>query len=112
MKDLVGPLLMISEIRAIAGDSFWMSPCYQQRCAAFHFTWKQDWNGLQQILPDLEKMFMSYGARPHWGKIFTMPPDYLASQYVRIHDFRELLQEYDPKGKFRNEFMDRNIFGG
>jgi xylitol oxidase len=26
-------------------------------------------------------------------------------------DFQHLLREYDPKGKFRNDFLNTNIFG-
>jgi len=54
LRDQVAPLLMISEIRAIAADDFWMSPCYGQDCIAFHFTWEQDWERLQQLLPVIE----------------------------------------------------------
>ena len=31
---------MTSEVRTIAADNLWMSPCYQQACVAIHFTWK------------------------------------------------------------------------
>ena len=36
--DLIYPQLMISEIRSIAADDFWMSPAYQRDCVAIHFT--------------------------------------------------------------------------
>jgi len=39
-----------------------------------------------------------------------MPPQELRSKYARIHDFIQLSQKYDPKGKLRNEFLDTNIF--
>ena len=28
-----------------------------------------------------------------------------------MQDFRQLLAQYDPQGKFRNAFLDLNIFG-
>lgn len=34
----IGPSLFISEIRTIAADQFWLSPCYQQPSVAIHFT--------------------------------------------------------------------------
>src|SRR5580700_5259364 len=43
LRDQITPHLLISEIRAIAADDLWMSPCYQQPCVTIHFTWKQDW---------------------------------------------------------------------
>src|ERR1700747_3030648 len=43
LRDQVSPHLMITEIRAIAADQLWMSPCRQQACVTIHFTWKQEW---------------------------------------------------------------------
>jgi xylitol oxidase len=40
LRDQVGPHLMISEIRSIAADDFWMSPCYKAPRVTIHFTWK------------------------------------------------------------------------
>ena len=40
-----------------------------------------------------------------------MPPRQLQSRYQRLPDFRTLLQEYDPAGKFRNAFLQEHIFG-
>jgi alditol oxidase len=31
--------------------------------------------------------------------------------YKRIPDFIELAMKYDPQGKFRNDFLNKNIFG-
>jgi xylitol oxidase len=31
--------------------------------------------------------------------------------YPRLEDFRELAGRFDPTGKFRNDFLDRNVFG-
>src|SRR5262249_46075143 len=39
----VAPLLQISEVRTIAADTLWMSPCYKQDSVAIHFTWKKNW---------------------------------------------------------------------
>ncbi len=30
LRDQIGPHLLISEMRTIAADNLWMSPCYQQ----------------------------------------------------------------------------------
>jgi xylitol oxidase len=55
LHDQVGPHLMITEIRAIAADELWMSPCYKQPCVTIHFTWKQDWPAVSKLLPVIEK---------------------------------------------------------
>src|SRR5690606_31592098 len=47
----IGPLLFISEIRSIAADQFWMSPCFEQDSVAIHFTLKQDTPGVLNLLP-------------------------------------------------------------
>jgi xylitol oxidase len=111
LRDLVSPHLMISEIRTIAADNFWMSPCYQQDCVAIHFTWKQDWPAVKQVLPVIEKELAPFHARPHWGKLFTVSPATLKSIYGRMPEFVELAKKYDPQEKFRNEFLVRNVFG-
>lgn len=104
-----GPHLLISEIRTIAGDDLWMSPCYKQPSVAIHFTWKPDWPAVRQLLPVIEKELAPFGARPHWGKLFTMSPAVLAARYDRLAEFKRQMAEYDPRGKFRNEFLKTYI---
>jgi alditol oxidase len=106
----ITPHLLITEIRAIAADDLWMSPCYKQNNIAIHFTWKQEWQEVKNILPQIERALAPYNPRPHWGKLFTVPPKELRSKYARIHDFIQLSQKYDPKGTLRNAFLETNIF--
>ncbi len=70
----IAPHLLISEVRAIDADDLWMSPCYQQPCVTIHFTWKQDWDNVKKVLPMIEQALDAYDVRPHWAKLFTMPP--------------------------------------
>jgi xylitol oxidase len=110
LHEQVSPHLLISEIRTIAADDLWMSPCYRQPCVTIHFTWKQDWLAVRKLLPVIEKELAPYKARPHWGKLFTMTPQQLRALYERMPDFIALAKKYDPQGKFRNEFLNENIF--
>jgi xylitol oxidase len=110
LRDQVSPHLLITEIRAIAGDDLWLSPCYEQPCVTIHFTWKQDWPAVRALLPIIEKELAPFNARPHWGKLFTTSPQVLKSIYKKLPDFIELSKKYDPQGKFRNEFLKTNIF--
>jgi alditol oxidase len=105
----ITPHLFITEIRTIAADTLWMSPCYKQDRVAIHFTWKPEWDAVKQLLPRIEQTLAPFGARPHWGKLFTMPPEHLQPLIQRLPDFRALLKHYDPAGKFRNEFIDMNV---
>ena len=109
MGALIGPHLLISEIRTIDADSLWMSPCYQQSSVALHFTWKQDWSAVSQLLPAIERELAPFNARPHWGKLFTLSPATLRSRYEKLDAFRKLAAEYDPRGKFQNAFLKQNV---
>ncbi|GAC1429173.1 MAG: FAD-binding protein [Chitinophagaceae bacterium] len=106
----IGPHLFISEIRTIDADNYWMSPCYRQPSVTIHFTWKQDWPAVQKLLPVIEKELAPFHAKPHWGKLFTMPPAHLASLYEKLPAFRQMLKQYDPNGKFRNDFLNKYIY--
>lgn len=110
LRDQISPHLLISEIRTIDGDDLWMSTCYRQPSVAIHFTWKQDWPAVRQVLPVIERELSPFRPRPHWGKLFTMPPSELRSRYERLHDFVKLASQYDPQGKFRNAFLETNLF--
>lgn len=111
LRDQISPHLMISEIRTIAADDLWMSPAYRRDSVAIHFTWKPEWPEVRALLPVIEKELGPFQPRPHWGKLFTISPAQLRASYERLPEFVELSRKYDPKGKFRNEFLNRNIFG-
>jgi alditol oxidase len=110
-KDQLAPLLMISEIRAIAGDDLWMSMAYHRASVAFHFTFEQNTEAVMEFLPTLESALEPIEVRPHWGKVFTIAPEKLQSGYERLAEFKRLVALQDPEGKFRNDFMERNLFG-
>ena len=109
-RDRLAALLLVGEIRTVGADELWMSPCYQTSCVAFHFSFKRDWPALKTLLPGLEEALAPFQPRPHWGKMFTMPPEKIRAHYPRLADFQALLHAHDPRGKFRNAFVERNIF--
>ena len=94
----------------MAADDLWMSPSYGTPCVGIHFTWKKDWEGVRTLLPRIQDELAPFEPRPHWGKLFTTPPDRVQAVYERLPDFRRLLQKFDPQGKFRNLFLDRYVF--
>jgi xylitol oxidase len=110
LKERISPLLQICEIRTIAADGQWMSPCFEQPCVGVHFTWKKDWGAVSELLPEIEAELAGLGARPHWGKLFTLGGDYLASAYPHIGDFRRLAESLDPQRKFHNRFLESFVF--
>lgn len=112
LRDQITPHLFITEFRTIAADDLWLSPCYQRPSMAIHFTWKPEWPEVKKVLPLIEEKLAPFGGRPHWAKLFTMQPARLRAQYAKMEDYRALLAQYDPGGKFRNEFINTNIYGG
>src|SRR6202158_3459552 len=70
LRNQIGPTLMISEIRTIAADDFWMSPCYKQNSVTIHFTLKPDWPAVSKLLPIIERELSPFEVRPHRGDIF------------------------------------------
>jgi xylitol oxidase len=110
LHEQITPHLLITEIRSISGDDLWMSPCRHQDCVTIHFTWKPEWPEVRALLPQIEKEIIPFRARPHWGKLFTMTPAELRKSYGKLDEFIDLAKSVDPNGKFRNEFLDTNIF--
>lgn len=109
LQQISGPIadaVFVSEVRTIAADELWLSPCYQRDSVAFHFTWKPAWPVVQKLLPVIEAQLAPFDARPHWGKLFTIGPARLRSLYPRHADFLALRARLDPAGKFRNAFLD------
>jgi alditol oxidase len=111
LRDKIGPLLMITEIRTIAADNLWLSTAYKRDSVAIHFTWKQEIAAVMALLPEVEAALEPFDYRPHWGKIFTINPKKLQKRYEKMEEFKAFVNEFDPEGKFRNEFIDKNIYG-
>lgn len=110
LREEIYPHLMITEIRTIAADNFWMSPCYQQDSIAIHFTWKPKTEEVLNTLPKIESALAPFAVKPHWGKLFTIDPTTLHERYVKFTEFLALAKKYDPEGKFRNSYLDLNIY--
>ena len=107
LRDRITPHLHITELRTIAADSLWLSGAYDTDATAIHFTWKNEPSAVLPLLPVIEAALEPFGARPHWGKLFHSVDRAL---YPRLGDFVELAQEFDPEGKFRNAFLEKNVF--
>jgi alditol oxidase len=109
IADRIAGVLRISEIRTTAGDDLWLSECYQRDSAGFHFTWRKDPPAVLPVLEAIEERLAPFAARPHWGKLFVMPPAGLRSRYPRLPDFERQRARFDPAGRFRNDFTDRYL---
>ncbi|WP_155359621.1 FAD-binding protein [Acrocarpospora macrocephala] len=110
IRDHIHPVLRICEIRTIAADRLWLSPCYERDTVALHFTWIADTPAVLPAVARIEEALAPFAPRPHWAKIFTTPPDALRPLYTRLPDFQALADDLDPSGKFRNPFTDKYLF--
>ncbi|HEV8512812.1 MAG TPA: FAD-binding protein [Cyclobacteriaceae bacterium] len=109
LHEKISPHVFISEIRSIAADNLWMSPCYKKRCVAIHTTWKQE-DVVRDLLPLVEQQLAPFNPIPHWGKLSALAPSLVQARFEKLKDFKQLMHQYDPKGKFRNEFLDKSLF--
>ncbi|SBS72367.1 FAD-binding protein [uncultured Microbacterium sp.] len=100
----IAPLLQVCEVRTIAEDRLWLSPAYETDAVGLHFTWLRDVPGVTALLPELEAA-LPRTARPHWGKVFTLPGADAAARYPRWADFAALRKRTDPHGRFGNAFL-------
>ena len=107
LAPLVAPLLLVSEIRAIAPDGLWLSGAYDRETLAIHFTWRNQPDRVDAAVTEVEAALAPFAARPHWGKVNHVQPSQLAALHPRLPDARALFEELDPEGKFSNDYLER-----
>jgi len=102
------------EVRFSASDDIWLSPSVGQKTC---------WIGIVQFKPygcqvpyrklfqRFEDILFKHGGRPHWAKAHHLRPETLRKLYPRFDDFIQVLQDVDPQGLFRNEYVQRHLFG-
>ncbi|MGI8667701.1 MAG: FAD-binding protein [Jatrophihabitans sp.] len=112
MADQLAPVLMVGEIRTIAADELWLSPCLQRDRVALHFTWIRDEAAVRPVVAELEARLADFAAVPHWGKYFLLAPERLAELHPRLADFAALVRHYDPSATFTNDFVRRYVGAG
>jgi alditol oxidase len=111
LTDAVRPVLQVSEIRTVAADQLWMSPQYGQDTIGIHFTWKREQDAVERVLVDIEGALAPFYARPHWGKVFLADATSIAALYERLPDFSRMVDQHDPRGAFRNAWLNTRVLG-
>jgi L-gulonolactone oxidase len=94
------------EVRVVAPDDILLSPAHgRETCyIAVHMYQKMDYRPYFQAVEDL---MMSFGGRPHWGKLHFRTRENLRPAYPRFDDFVAVRDRLDPTGVFRNAYLDR-----
>jgi len=110
VRTTVAGVLRTCEVRTVAADPQWLSPAHGRDSVALHFTWIEDTPAVLPVVRRVEEALSAFDARPHWGKVFTVPPAELRLRYARLADFRALAESLDPTGKFTNAFV-RDVLG-
>ena len=111
LREAVAEVLLIAELRTIAADPLWLSPSAGRDTAALHFTWVLDEAAVLPVVRAVDERLAELGARPHWAKVLTTPPERVREQYDRYADFEALLRTYDPAGKLRNDMLEEYFPG-
>jgi xylitol oxidase len=108
LADVLDPHLIVSEVRSVAADDFWMSPAFGRDSTCLHFTWRRQPEEVDRVNADVAAALAPFAARPHWGKRFPHAAGH-AHLYPRAADFRSLVLDADPTGKFSNALVDDAI---
>ncbi|WP_336922098.1 FAD-binding protein [Aquipuribacter sp. SD81] len=106
LAERVREVLLVSEIRSIGADTLWLSMAEGRDSLALHFTWVGDTGRVRPVVAALDEALAPFGARPHWGKVFTAAPEQVAALYPRMADLRRLRAELDPRGVMGNAFTE------
>lgn len=112
LREHVVPLLQVCEVRTMAADDLWMSPQYGRDSVGIHFTWVRDQAAVERVVALVEQALRPLEARPHWGKVFTADAASVGPLYPRLPHFVDLVESLDPRGAFRNPWLERNVLGG
>ena len=61
----------------------------------------------QAYFTAVERIMTAHDGRPHWGKIHTRDPGYLARVYPRFAEFTAVRDRLDPDRLFGNDYLRR-----
>jgi L-gulono-1,4-lactone dehydrogenase len=93
------------EVRFAPPDDLWLSTAHGRDTAYVAIHQYVGSQGLADYFPTAERIFGAVGGRPHWGKLHTRGPEYLASVYPRYPDFVALRDKLDPQRRFTNAYL-------
>jgi FAD-linked oxidoreductase len=94
------------EVRFAAADDLWMSTAYGRPSGyiAVHRYWREN---PAEYFEAVEQVMLSFGGRPHWGKMHTLDAAILRERYARFDDFVALRDRLDPDRRFQNDYLAR-----
>lgn len=99
------------EIRFIEADTdMWLSPAYHQRVTYINIVAYRPYGfdvNYHKFFDGFEVIMKKHSGKPHWAKNFVLKTEKLAQMYEKWGDFGRMRERLDPKGMFRNDYIDR-----
>ena len=94
------------EVRSAAPDDLWLSTATGRPSGylAFHRYYRED---PTEYFRTIEHIMMTYGGRPHWGKMHNRDAESLRAAYPRFDDFVAVRDRLDPQRVFGNAYLER-----
>ena len=94
------------EYRTVAADDVWLSPARERPTVtiSIHEAVEKDETSYYQ---DAERIFRSYGGRPHWGKVHYLTGDQLAADYDHWTQWWHVREDVDPTGVLLNGHLSQ-----
>ncbi len=94
------------DVRFIQKDNSWLSYAYNEDtvtmgCVSRNAPTADSYEAFKSI----EKIFLKYGGKPHWGKRFAAKDTELTKIYDKWEDFKVLRKKMDPTNKFLNPYL-------
>lgn len=102
------------EVRFVKRDNIYMSPCYEQDMCFINIISYRPYNKSvphESYWEYYENLMLSVGGKPHWAKAHKLTSSQIEKLYPKIHKFREICRQLDPQGMFRNDYVEKVIFG-
>jgi len=94
------------DVRFIQKDASWLSYAHNEDmvtmgCVSRNAATADTYEAFKSI----EKVFLKYGGKPHWGKRFAAKDAELSKIYSKWGDFKLLRKKLDPTNKFLNPYL-------
>lgn len=102
------------EVRFVKKDDIFMSPCYDQDVCFINIIVFRPYDKFIPYEPYwkyYEDLMMSVGGKPHWAKAHSLTVADIEKMFPKFQEFREICEKLDPHGVFRNEYVEKVIFG-
>ena len=101
------PVNTFSPVRTIRGDELPLSPNYHRPGGSFSISYVlvNQHHNFERCAREVEQIFLSFGGRPHWGKVHYLDFKLVRQVYKAddVDEFAELVREVDPEGSFTTD---------